>query len=218
MILVITGIRTAQGIPRFLLTTSHLTRILSADSRVSEISRFFKNSRKLLPALFFTTAPASHLPSQPTQFTNIDLITVQKISEKNLWVSRGHFFNWTFVTIDSGICHNVVFYTVENTHFLSGTFLKLTPVQRTNIEINKYSWAKKNCIFILILSELFTFFSVEIISTNRPPVPHSRVGWSHRRLQKEFWYNKAKYSSLIGRNQPTQQCGTGGRLVDIQWH
>ena len=54
----------------------------------------------------------------------------------------------------------------------------------------------------------------------RPPVPHSRVGWSLGSFQKKFMENSWKCSSVIGRNQPTRLCvgtnpGKGGIKNEI---
>ena len=38
--------------------------------------------------------------------------------------------------------------------------------------------------------ELLRLASKLPISINRPPVPHSRVGWSFRSFQKEFWFHQ----------------------------
>ena len=54
-----------------------------------------------------------------------------------------------------------------------------------------------------------------IISTNRPLVPHSRVGWFGLITEEQFYEFCRNFFCKLPRDQPTRVCGTGGRLVDI---
>ena len=56
------------------------------------------------------------------------------------------------------------------------------------------------------------------ISTNRPPLPHSRVGWLRPITEDHFYALNQNYFWKLPRDQPTRLGGTVGRLVDISQH